>query len=132
MLPANPPLGLLNAPGLTSLASNLGVRLLPHMPPVVRRRALAASIGPGRFLDDVGRGAAFDELVLDSYTAMFHPAGSCALGRVVDAFTRVKGVDGLYVVDASIMPSVPRANTNVPTSMVAERAADLIGAQLHT
>ena len=45
---------------------------------------------------------------------------------VVDVELRVRGVDGLRVVDASVMPSVPRGNTNVPTIAVAERAADLI------
>ena len=45
---------------------------------------------------------------------------------VVDAELRVRGVDGLRVADASVMPAVPRGNTNAPTIMVAERAADLI------
>ena len=52
--------------------------------------------------------------------------GTCALGTVVDAELRVRGVDGLRVVDASVMPSVPRGNTNAPTIMLAERAADLL------
>ena len=45
---------------------------------------------------------------------------------VVDAELRVNGLDGLRVVDASVMPMVPRGNTNAPTIAVAERAADLI------
>jgi 5-(hydroxymethyl)furfural/furfural oxidase len=63
---------------------------------------------------------------------MAHPAGTCAIGRaddpmaVVDAECRVYGVSNLRVVDASIMPKLPSANTNLPTLMVAERAADLI------
>ncbi|MSX02752.1 MAG: choline dehydrogenase, partial [Actinobacteria bacterium] len=47
-------------------------------------------------------------------------------GAVVDSHTRVRGIDGLRVVDASIMPLIPGGNTNAPTIMVAERAADLI------
>ncbi|GAB3982203.1 GMC family oxidoreductase N-terminal domain-containing protein [Plantactinospora veratri] len=58
--------------------------------------------------------------------SIFHPAGTCAIGTVVDEDLRVYGVDGLRVVDASVMPLVPRGNTNAPTVAVAERAADLI------
>jgi len=63
---------------------------------------------------------------------MFHVAGTCAMGSpdnpdaVVDPECRVYGVQGLRVIDASIMPTVPRANTNLSTLMVAERAVDLI------
>jgi choline dehydrogenase-like flavoprotein len=57
---------------------------------------------------------------------IFHPVGTCAMGTVVDAELRVHGIESLRVVDASIMPTVPRGNTNAPTIMIAERAADLI------
>ena len=52
-----------------------------------------------------------------------HPVGTCAMGVVVDADCRVHGVDGLSVVDASVMPDIPSANTNVPTIMIAEHVA---------
>ncbi|WP_434599895.1 GMC family oxidoreductase [Streptomyces sp. A5-4] len=57
---------------------------------------------------------------------LFHPTSTCAIGSVVDPELRVLGVEGLRVVDASVFPSVPRGNTNAPTVMVAEKAADLI------
>ena len=58
--------------------------------------------------------------------AIYHPVGSCAIGSVVDAELRVEGLEALRVVDASVMPRVPRGNTNAPVIAVAERAADLI------
>jgi choline dehydrogenase-like flavoprotein len=57
---------------------------------------------------------------------IYHPVGTCAIGSVVDADLRVLGLDGVRVVDASVMPAVPRGNTNAPVIAIAERAADLI------
>lgn len=57
---------------------------------------------------------------------VYHPTSSCAIGSVVDPELRVFGVTGLRVVDASVFPTVPRGNTNAPTIMVAEKAADLL------
>ncbi len=60
----------------------------------------------------------------------YHPAGTCRIGRdddaVLDEHCSVRGIEGLSVVDASVMPMVVRANTNVPVMMIAERAADLL------
>ena len=63
----------------------------------------------------------------------YHPVGTCKMGpesnpdAVVDARGKVYGVDNLYVADASIMPIVPRANTNLPALMVAERVVAGLG-----
>jgi len=54
----------------------------------------------------------------------FHPVATCAIGRVVDGDGRVYGIDDLFVADASIMPTIPRANTNLSTIAVAERLAE--------
>jgi choline dehydrogenase len=57
----------------------------------------------------------------------FHPVGTCAIGRVVDGDGTVYGLEGLFVADASIMPTIPRANTNLSTLALAERLAAAIG-----
>ena len=61
---------------------------------------------------------------------LYHPVATCAMGTVegsvVDPELRVHGVDGLRVADASVMPRVPRGNTNAPTIMIGEKAADLV------
>jgi choline dehydrogenase len=64
---------------------------------------------------------------IQRYTQTFyHPASTCGIGRVVDPQLRVFGVDRLRVVDASVMPSIIRGNTNAPVIAIAERAANLI------
>ena len=84
-----------------------------------------------------GPGIKNDEESLSGYIekyaqTLYHPVGTCKMGpvrdklAVVDSELRVHGVDGLRVVDASIMPIIPGGNTNAPTIMVAEKAADLI------
>jgi len=57
---------------------------------------------------------------------VYHPTSTCAMGAVVDPELRVYGVEGLRVCDASVMPTITRANTHAPTVMIAEKGADLI------
>jgi choline dehydrogenase len=81
--------------------------------------------GPG-----VGGDDALREVIRASTETLYHPVGTCAMGTgeqaVVDPELRLRGLDGLRVVDASVMPAIPRGNTNAPTIALAERAADLL------
>lgn len=83
-----------------------------------------------------GPGVQTDEQIIEylrnNGQSMYHPVGSCSMGpdgdemAVVDARLRVRGIQGLRIADASVMPKVPSGNTNAPTIMVAEKAADMI------
>jgi choline dehydrogenase len=73
---------------------------------------------------------AIRDLIARTTYSVYHPVGTCRMGTdaqaVLDAELRVNGLEGLRVVDASVMPMVPRGNTNAPVIAVAERAADVI------
>jgi choline dehydrogenase len=74
--------------------------------------------------------AELEAIVRRKAETIYHPAGTCRMGRdtraVVDSELRVQGVDGLRVADASVMPRLIGGNTNAPTIMIAEKAAELI------
>ena len=83
-----------------------------------------------RGLDSVASDAALEEWLFATVADVVHPVGTCRMGAaddprsVVDPECRVIGVEGLRVIDASIMPEVPRANTHLSCVMIAERMAD--------
>jgi choline dehydrogenase len=90
---------------------------------------LGPELAPGA---EVETDAEIDAFVRARAESAYHPCGTCKMGpdsdpsAVVDGACRVHGVEGLRVVDASIMPSIPSGNLNAPTIMLAEKAADLI------
>jgi choline dehydrogenase len=89
---------------------------------LARQPALAGLLGPEFAPGEEPVGS----YVRRSMRGYFHPAGTCGIGRVVDGTGRVLGIEGLVVADASIMPTIPRANTNLTTVALAERLAETI------
>ena len=97
-------------------------------------RVCDSELAPG---DGASTDAELRAFIRNDLATLYHPVGSCAMGgdsrlaasrltSVLDPELRVRGVTGLRVVDASVMPTVPRGNTNAPVIAIAERAADLI------
>src|SRR5262249_14211274 len=93
------------------------LRDLASAAPVAQYAVAASMRGPVVAAEDHGRATA---------RGLFHPVATCAIGRVVDERCRVLGVENLYVVDASAVPTIPRANTHLTTVALAERAAEWI------
>jgi choline dehydrogenase len=79
---------------------------------------------------DVASDADIERYIRQNAETCFHPVGTCRMGQddmsVVDPQLRVRGLDGLRVIDASIMPGIINGNTNAPTMMIAEKGADLV------
>jgi choline dehydrogenase len=96
------------------------------------RRYVGAPMAPWPGKVDDAKLATF---VREHAQTAFHPVGTCRMGSddaaVVDCELRVRGLDGLRVVDASVMPRIIRGHTHAPTIMIAERAADLIRKSNH-
>jgi len=146
--------GVWVSPCLLTAESRGSVRLAsadPTAKPIIRNSFYAAEADMPRMMDAVRLAAevcaqpAFKHYAAEPFTAptddsddalrahiaattyeVYHPVGTCAIGSVVDTELRVEGLEALRVVDASVMPTVPRGNTNAPTIAIAERAADLI------
>ncbi len=78
--------------------------------------------------DDVVSAEAIDAFIRDTATTNFHVCGTCRMGEetVLDSQCRVRGIDGLRVADACVMPRITSGNTNAPTIMVAEKVSDMI------
>ena len=100
-------------------------------PPLARYRSV--ELAPG---DGVNTDAEFEKYVRVGGASAYHPVGTCRMASeaargVVDETLRVHGLEGLRIVDASVMPSLVTANTHAPTVMIAEKAADLIKAALN-
>jgi 5-(hydroxymethyl)furfural/furfural oxidase len=128
LLPAKMAVNQFNRPGLAGSIMAAGAGIVLNSPELLRRPAVAWALGAGKPL--ASRGSISEAELLSSIAPMGHPVGTCAMGdrndsrAVVDNNYRVYGVENLYVVDASIMPVIPSANTNLPTLMLAEQAAD--------
>ncbi len=84
-------------------------------------------IAPG---SDVRNDDDIDAWVRETMESTYHPCGTCRMGEdgmaVVDSELKVRGIDGLRVIDSSVFPSEPNANLNAPTIMLAERASDIV------
>jgi len=96
---------------------------------IATRGPLAELLGKPH-LRDADDDEAIDELIRRWTQTLYHPVGTCAMGThddaVVDPELKVRGVDNLRVADASVMPKVTRGNTNAPSIMIGEKAADLL------
>jgi choline dehydrogenase len=103
------------------------IRDIYHREPL--RSLIADETLPG---DQVVSDADLETFIRDTGAITQHAVGTCRMGAegdvgaVVDASLRVRGVDSLRVIDASIMPDIPGGNTNAPAIMIAEKGADLI------
>lgn len=113
---------------LRQLTSGLGLaRAMLRSPSLAN--LITSEIGPAAEVSD-GDQPAMEQVVRREARTVYHPCGTCRMGSdedaVVDARLRVRGVAGLRVADASIMPVIVRGNTNAPAIMIGERAADFV------
>lgn len=108
-----------------------GVKLVHR---IVAAPSLARHKGVDRHATPLDDDAALDTLIRDRADTVYHPVGTARMGSdpdaVCDPQLRVRGVAGLYIADASVMPRVVSGNTNAPTIMIGERCADFVRADL--
>jgi choline dehydrogenase len=117
------------------LSSEIDTRTLRAAVRITRRIAEQGALAPFRGAEmrpggNVSSDAEIDGWVRNTAETIYHPVGTCRMGvddrSVVDDALRVRGVNALRVVDASVMPTITRANTNATAIMIGEKAADLI------
>ncbi|HVW17911.1 MAG TPA: GMC family oxidoreductase N-terminal domain-containing protein [Solirubrobacteraceae bacterium] len=146
--------GVAFGPALVQPSSRGFVRLrtpLPHSKPVIQLNSLTteddrqSAIAGVRLALEVAAQSPLKERIVRPFSipesdsdedilawvratsmTVFHPTSTCSMGSVVDAQLRVRGVEGLRVIDASVMPTITRANTHAATIMIGEKGADLL------
>lgn len=135
LLPGALAINQFNRPGLAGKLLSLAAGVAAGSPSLLRRAIFSRAFRSGPPAVHRGGGRVIsDEEILSSISPMGHPVGTCAMGErsdplaVVDDAFRVYGTRNLFVADASVMPSITSANTNLPTLMLAEMAAQRIGA----
>jgi len=108
-----------------------GVRMMHR---IVAAPPLSDYAGTDRHPVDLEDDAALDDMIRSRADTVYHPVGTCRMGSdadaVVDPTLQLKGIEGLWVADASIMPRLVSGNTNAPSIMIGERAADFVKAAL--